>query len=182
MNAQCIDAVFRGLSAQQDAVPSGDQKPTFIGHGVLNGSLWFEAVDSYSLDWLKVAVDQLRNLPRGCKPECKEYIPPPKLIRFTGVIPVCGINRPLHSEVIKHINSLNPRLDTKHWKVFAIITGRSDGRHQIVLGIDEDSLPKLEKNDSRLYYRFSRIKPRCSDKRVNLGQKSAMHAALRDKE
>ena len=167
MNANCIDAVFRGLAAQQDAVPLGEQQPTFTGHGVLDGEIWFEATDSYSLEWLKVAVDQLRNLPMGCAPECKNYIPPPKLIWFTGVIPICGVNRPLHSTVIKHIDSLNPGLVTKYWKIFAINTNRSDGRHQLVLGIDEGSLPKLEKNEYRVFYRFSRVKLRRSDKREN---------------
>ena len=163
LDDKCIDAIARALTAMQDAVAAKDHQPRFLQFCLQKDDIWFEAEDVLSLDWIMDAVTRVKNLPSGYELCCTPYVPPSPFTKMVGFIQRCGSRKILFDDFIKNIARLNPSLNTLHWKVFAMQDNRIDGRHQLVLGVDENSLAQLEEMGNYIFYRFGRIALRQAD-------------------
>lgn len=160
-NGDVDEKIFDQLSMELmlllQTIPMDAQQPVFSGSGFIRGIGWFAAEDDFSIKWLKsslITIQAKQVLPYF---DVVPYAKLPTLRRVMLALPlVPRLNRNAHPTILSMLRRLNPNLDTKYWKIVRILAPEN-GKQSVILGIDEESIAKIEKQNNRVHYSFTQI-------------------------
>lgn len=152
-----FEKLMSELVTQQFAIPMDQQQPVFLGSGVEQGVAWFTAKDKFSYNWLKSTLETILKNALVPSFEVVSESPPAPLRRIMISIPLATkFGKNPQETILRLITKLNKNLDTKYWRVFRLLQPMN-GKQSVVLGVDEDSVVKIEAQKNKIFYAMSQV-------------------------
>ncbi|KXJ75224.1 hypothetical protein RP20_CCG012127 [Aedes albopictus] len=164
VNSAFYEKLMSELVTRQVAIPMDQQQPIFLGSGVSQGVAWFTAKDQFSYDWLKTTLVTLSvNTTIPSFEVLLESAPVPlrRVIISIPLVPKLGKNP--QETILRLISKLNKNLNTKYWRVFRMLQP-ANGKQSVILGVDEDSVVKIEAQKNKIFYAMSQVFVRIYEK------------------
>lgn len=126
-------AIFNEIVAQMEAEPERPL-PSFDGAGWFNGVKLIKCKDDATLEWVKGVVSKLKGLWKNAQLKIVDRASIPAIPKAKVTIP-----RIVKPEVtLRLLQSQNPDIPTKDWKILHVDKGTKDGQNYI-LQITEDA-------------------------------------------
>lgn len=152
--ASLKDALLRDLHSSLFNLPSNSFVPTFKGHGLRFGVVWFAPDNEQSSAWLKETLG-LINKSAG---QHSFVIEPFNLIQVKVSLRIPWDSKECLSEtnVLERLVKQNPIIEAHRWRVLKA-ADNTGGYRTILFGIDCGSLNLLEAQKFRLNYGFRKI-------------------------
>ena len=88
-------------------------------------------------------------------------VPLRRVIISIPLVPKLGRNP--QETILRLIAKLNKNVNTNYWRVFRLLQP-ANGKQSVILGVDEDSVVKIEGQKNKIFYAMSQIYVRIYDK------------------
>lgn len=148
-------------------LPSNSFIPSFNGHGLRYGKIWFSPENEESSAWLKGKLAEINEKAvDGCKFQIEPFgLHQNKICLNVPLIPNESLS---DSEVLKRLHFQNPALGIGYWKILRA-KSISVVNRLIICSIGDCSLKLLKSIDSKLNYGFQKVicKPYTQSKSAN---------------
>lgn len=136
-------------------LPSTSFIPSFNGHGLRFGKIWFSPENEESSDWLKQKLNEINEKAvDGCKFRIEQFgLHQNKVCLNVPLIPNEHLS---DADVLKSLHFQNPSLGFANWKILRTKSISTNNR-LVICSIDDCSYNLLKKLNYKINYGFQKV-------------------------